>query len=107
MKYKCPKKITIGSVIFKIKYNKGKGDLDAHFSYQGDDEHPYPHIYFGGRGGDEFLEVVIRELKEIIQIEQDVRFYSGDDGSLVFSYSQAEHTDLCARLAGLLREFIK
>ena len=107
MKYRDPKKITIGSTNFKVKYNGGEPVQEAHFSYRGDNEHPYPHIYFGTRKGDEFLELVIHELKEIIQIEQDTRLLKRNDNTFIFNYTHAEHTDLCARLAGLLNEFIK
>lgn len=30
-----------------------------------------------------------------------------NDSTFIFNYTHAEHTDLCARLAGLLKEFIK
>ena len=105
MKFKYPKKITIGSVRFKIYY--GKGELETHFSYGTDEGHKGPHIYFGLDGPSSFLELIIHELKEIIQLEQDVRHRKRNEGACVFYYGHVEHTDLCARLAGLIPKFIK
>jgi hypothetical protein len=107
MKFRYPKKITIGSQQFKLIYDKDN-DSDAHVSYHGDNEHPYPHIFFGMKKGDmSFLEMVIHELKEVIQIEQDTRLVKRNDNSGIFYYTHTEHTDLCARLAGHLEKFIK
>lgn len=55
----------------------------------------------------QLLEIIIHELKEIIQIEQATRYNRIDaDNNYEFHYSHKEHTDLCARLSGLLNEFI-
>jgi hypothetical protein len=106
VKFKYPKKITIGGRKFKLIYDKND-DAGAHFSFNGDEEHPFPHIFFGMKNTHNFLEIVIHELKEIIQIEQDTRLTKGNDGMRVFHYIHAEHTDLCSRLAGHLKKFIK
>lgn len=77
------------------------------FDYQSDKDHEGPHIFFGLNGSICFLELVIHELKEIIQLEQDTRHTKRNEVQRIFAYNHAEHTDLCARLAGLLTKFIK
>lgn len=53
------------------------------------------------------FSIIMHELKEIIQEEQSVRFQRADeDGCYEFHYNHSQHTDLCARLAGLLKEFL-
>jgi len=107
MEFKYPKKITIGSQQFKLIYDKDD-DRGAHASHHGDNKHPYPHIFFGMKtSGMSFLEMVIHELKEVLQFAQDTSLKKRVDNSGVFYYSHAEHTDLCARLAGHLKKFIK
>lgn len=106
MKFKYPKKITIGGTRFKLIYDK-EADGGAHFSYAGDSDHQFPHIFFGMKSSVGFFEMVIHELKEIVQIEQDTMLTARNDGKFVFHYTHAEHADLCARLAGHLEKFIK
>ena len=50
----------------------------------------------------------IHELKEAIQIEQGSHYNrSHESHSYEFHYSHKEHADLCARLAGLLGNFLQ
>ena len=108
MKYKYPKKITIGDTKFKIIYDY-KNDDGAEFSYPSQGKKGY--IKFGmanhKKHPEQFLNYIIHELKEIIQIEQSTRLWRRGTECYEFHYTHAEHTDLCARLSSLLREFIK
>ena len=53
------------------------------------------------------LNVIIHEIKEIIQVEQYTRYERPDEeGNYEFHYSHKEHTKLCSRLAGILDQFI-
>lgn len=104
MKLKFPKKITVGDVVWKIKYDKKQGG--GSFEYKN-------HILtIGTRYYKEqptrTLNVIIHELKEIIHIEQDTRFEKGhSENDWFFAYDHQQHTDIVRRLAGLLNEFIK
>ena len=54
------------------------------------------------------LNIIIHELKEIIQTFQCTRYSRPDEvKAFEFHYTHKEHTDLCYRLAGLLSKFIK
>lgn len=101
MKLKYPKTIKIASTTWKIVYEKesGAGSLDWSETL----------IKIGTKMGTlRTLENIIHEFKEIIQIEQSVRFDEIDNTtSYLFCYRHKEHTDLCSRLAGLLDNFIK
>lgn len=108
MKFKFPKTITVGDTIFEIKYDKKS--TGGSFIYPRKNKKGL--ITIGVEtiktNPNRFLNVVIHELKEIIQVEQDTRLYrNSEENSYVFHYSHAEHTDLCARLASLLTLFIK
>ena len=105
MEYKYPKKITIGSIVFKIYYSKKEGS--SHVGYKSDKKHKGPHIFFGLGSPDSFLDLVIHELKEIIQIEQDTRMNKRNEGACLFHYNHTQHEQLCSTLAGLLTKFIK
>jgi len=102
MKLKYPKTVRGGTFAFKVKYEK-KND-EGSFQY-----YPQPVIKIGIKSGSvpRTLEIIIHELKELIQVEQFVRFSdpSATD-SFQFVYSHKEHADFCSRLAGLLEEFI-
>lgn len=106
MQFKYPKKIKIGSTLFLIRYNKDHNG--ASLSYPDGENKAF--IEFGMRGHKNnplrYLELVIHELKEIIQIEQSTRYQRGGSG-YTFIYTHDEHEDLCGRLAGLLSKFIK
>lgn len=107
VEFKYPKSIQIGATMFRIKYDK-KG-TGASFKYPSDTEKAT--ITFGmseiASNPDTFLEYVLHELKEIIQSEQGSRLYNSRNDSIVFHYDHKEHDDLCSRLTGLLKEFIK
>lgn len=55
----------------------------------------------------QFLSLVLHEFKEIIQMEQSVCLYNRGIDNYEFHYGHAEHTDLCCRLTGILKKFIK
>ena len=110
MKIKKIKKITIGDVVWNIKWDKkedggsftypwGKKKIEGTIRISIIDEKVNPLRVLG---------ILIHELKEVIQVEQSVRYDRGDESkNYEFHYSHKEHTDLCSRLAGLLNEFIK
>jgi len=108
MKFKFPKYIDIGDTRFHITYDY-KNDDGASFQYPSKGKKAY--IKFGMLNHNvnklQFLNFVIHELKEIIQIEQAARFSNNDvTGSYLFSYNHAKHSDLCCRLSELLTHFI-
>lgn len=109
MKLKFPKKIMIGSTEFFIV--KDKTSAGGSFSYC--DKDKKGRIIIGTKHikstPSRVLEIIIHELKEIIQVEQCVRYERSDleKGEYLFSYGHKEHTDLCSRLAGLLNYFIE
>ena len=108
MKIKHLKEIIIGDAKFQMKWDK-KSD-DGEFSYPWKKEKAF--IRIGCRDEkhsiEHVLNVLIHELKEIIQIEQATRFKRIDEScNYEFHYSHKEHTELCSRLAGLLSQFIK
>ena len=54
------------------------------------------------------FNIIIHELKEIIQIFQCTRYNRPDEERCFeFHYTHKEHTDLCYRLSGLLSKFIQ
>lgn len=103
MRLKFPKKIVVGSYTFTIKTDKKRSD--GYFSYS-------DGVIFIGtemlkKQPERVLEIIIHELKEVIQVEQYTRFTRGDeDKAYEFHYTHREHTELCSRLAGYLNEFI-
>lgn len=107
MKIKKIKSIIIGDTKFKIIWDyKGFG---GEFSYP-DEEGNEAFIRISCV--DEkinpigVLNIIIHELKEIIQVEQRVRYGRPDEyKAYEFHYTHREHTDLCARLAGILSQF--
>jgi len=105
MKFKYPKKILIGSTEFDIKYDKKQGG--GEFSYPHGNKRGY--IRIGIRDSEaSMLDTFIHEVKEIINSEQGVRLYNPTcHEEYKFHYNHSEHTDFCARLAGILNQFIK
>ena len=107
MKYKYPKKIVIGNTKFKIKYNYKKDG--AEFLYPSRNKKGY--IIFGmachKKNPEQFLGLIIHELKEIIQIEQSTRLLRRGADIYEFHYTHAEHADLCNRLSNALEPFIQ
>lgn len=101
MKIKRPKSIMIGSRKYKIKYvtgnNGGSFDYITGKMEIGVSKHDTLRT----------LEVIIHELKEMIQMEQWCRYSGSASNNFIFVYDHDKHTDLCARLAGLLDKFIK
>lgn len=107
MKLKFPKKIIIGDTEFWMKYNKTHSGGSFQYPFKnkkGQIEIGTEHLKTNPI---RVLGVIIHELKEIIQVEQSARYIRQDEGtSYEFHYSHKEHTDLCARLSGLLTNFI-
>jgi len=101
------KKITIGSTDFDIIWDKKTSS--GSFSYPdkkkafikiGVEDHKINPL--------RTFEIIIHELKEIIQLEQSTRYGRADEArNYEFHYTHKEHTDLCSRLAELLNKFIK
>lgn len=108
MKIKHIKQITIGDCVFQIKWDKK--NCDGELSYPWKKEKAFIRIgcMHEKHSVLQVLNIIIHELKEIIQIEQATRFKRIDEGTAYeFHYTHKEHTELCSRLAGLLNEFIK
>jgi hypothetical protein len=104
MKFKFPKKIVVGDVVWKIKYNK----TNAGGSFEYDNHTLTIGTKYSQKNPTRTLNSIIHELKEIIQVENDTRLERGNNISdYVFVYDHRDHTDICRRLAGLLDEFIK
>ena len=107
MKYKYPKKITIGNTKFKINYNYKEDG--AEFQYPSHNKKAY--IMFGmachKKSPEQFLSLIIHELKEIIQIEQSTRLWRRGTDEYEFHYTHVEHADLCNRLSNALVKFIR
>ena len=114
MKFKWPKKITIGDTEYKIKYD-GSTSGGEFYMYDEDNDNKVKGggcIVIGTKlkavSPTAILSVFIHEVKEIIQINQSVRYKRPDDSTAYeFHYSHREHTDLCQRLANALDQFIK
>ena len=113
MKLKFPKKIRVGDTWFRVKLDpKITG---GEFYYWDEDKKSRPTqgeliigTYLLKLNPTRVLNTIIHELKEIIQVEQGVRFKDPtEDKNYQFHYYHKEHTDLCSRLAALLEEFIK
>ncbi len=103
MKIKFPKKIVVGSYTFIVKTDKKRGD--GYFSY--DDGVLFIGTRMLKKQPYRVLEIIIHELKELIQVEQYVRYTRNDEEkSYLFSYTHKEHAELCSLLAGYLKEFI-
>ena len=108
MEYKYPKKVTVGSEVFNIIYDY-KNDDGASFSFPKDGKPAY--VKFGMKCHKVsplfFLDCVIHEFKEIIQMEQGSQAFFPARSHYEFHYSHGEHTDLCSRLAQVVSLFIK
>jgi len=104
VKFKFPKKILIGGTEFTMKYDK-KSD-SGEFSYPSKGKKAFIKIGIKSEKL-RILDIFIHEVKEIINYEQGVRL---DDPTALanyrFVYEHKEHTDFCARLAGILYQFI-
>lgn len=106
MKFRKIKKIDIGSVVFKVTWDKTKGDGEFWWP----DKKDVAEIIIGTKHEKTnptlVLEIIIHELKEIIQVQQLARWNRGN-GDERYVYNHAQHTDLCSRLAGLLPKFVR
>ena len=106
MKFKHPKKLRIGSTVFKVKYDYGF--MGASFDYGAGVK---PNIIFGLDGVKEnpglFLELVMHELTEILHHEQSTRLFNPGTDGFEFHYCHKEHQAVCSNLAGLLTKFIR
>ena len=103
MRIKKIKKIKIGDTVFKVIWNNNTngGNFNLHDCV----------IEIGCKHYKEqpiiTLNIIIHELKEIIQTFQCTRYSQPDnDRAYEFHYTHKEHTDLCYRLSGLLAQFI-
>jgi len=107
MEYKYPKKIRVGCTTFNIIYDR-KNDDGASFSYPHKGKPAFVKFGLKDHKVDPlmFLDYIIHEFKEIIQIEQEVRLRDRSNQCL-FNYQHNQHSDLCSRLAGVLSQFIK
>ena len=107
MQFRFPKKIVIGDTLFHIKYDVKKGG--GSFAYPR--EKTVGLIEVGTRdlktNPIRILNVFMHEVKEIIHVEQATRYERGDNNEYEFHYTHKEHTDLVARLASAVFEFIK
>ena len=85
MKYKYPKKVTIGSTEFKIIYDY-KNDDGAEFSYPHDGESAFIRFALREHKNNpiRFFAMIIHEVKEILAVEQSTRFYKRGDDNFVF-----------------------
>ena len=108
MKYKYPKSIAIGDTKFKIIYDY-ESDSGAKFSYPVNGKRAF--ICFDmkhhKKNPEQFMNILIHELKEIIQIEQSTRMWRRGSDNYEFHYNHSEHTDLCGRLSRAILKFIK
>ena len=100
MKLKYPKSIVVGDYRFKIIYDKDRSG--GSFDYE------KKEIVIGVKHGElRALGIIIHELKELINVEQGIRYTnSHNTEDYLFIYTHKEHSDMCARLTGLLMEFI-
>lgn len=111
LKLKFPKKIRIGDNDFEIKLDKKiTGGSFKYWSEEKDKATGGGEIMIGTflleKNPKSVLTSIIHELKEIIQVEQGVRFQEPSESkNYEFHYRHKEHTDFCARLSGLLWEF--
>ena len=108
MKYKYPKSISIGDTKFKIIYDY-KSDEGAQFSYPTNKRRAFIRFDMKNhrKNPEQFLNILIHELKEIIQIEQSTRMWRRGSDNYEFHYTHSEHTDLCSRLSRAVLKFIK
>jgi len=105
--FKFPKFIIIGSTKFHITYDIKRSD--AEFRYPENRKKAY--INFGTSelrvNPIGFLNLIIHELKEILDVELGNRIFCRSTGSYKFMYEYSGHDAMCSMLAGLLTQFIK
>lgn len=113
MKIKFPKKITIGETEYLVETDP-KTNTGEFYDYEISDDKKIKRgkIIIGTKlleiNPTSVLNIIIHELKEVIQCSQSTRYIRSDTRDVYeFHYTHQEHTDLCMRLAGLLKEFIK
>lgn len=112
MKLKFPETITIGDNTFKVITDKES--TVGFFTYWEENKKGKPtqgNITIGTfhlkNNPIQVLTIIIHELKEIIQVEQCVRYTEpSTDNNYEFHYSHKTHTDLCRRLSQALSLFI-
>jgi len=110
IKIKFIKEILIGSTKFKIIWDKNSEEGQLSYPWGRKNETAYIKIGLENHKVNPIrtLEIIIHELKEIINIEQATRMTRLDETKAYeFHYTHKEHTEMCSRLAGLLNEFIK
>ena len=106
-KFKFIKSITIGSTVFDVIWDKKQGGGELSYPYGNERGYIKIGTYYLKTSPTEVLDSIIHELKECIQIEQSTRLKPNHDAtSFIFHYTHREHDDLCARLAGLLTQFL-
>lgn len=107
MRYKYPKKITLGNTEFTIIYDKKSGGGSFSFG----DEKRKPSITIGMQylktDPDFFLTIIVHELSEIIHVLLTQRFkYQDNDTNYLFSYDHRGFDTHCSILSGALKNFI-
>lgn len=106
MKLKFPKTIKVGSEVFEVRLDKKNVDAEFSFAFQGKPAFIRIGIEDIKVSKIAVLERIIHELKEIIQVDQRVRYRKPDDNAYEFHYGHREHTQFCSILASILDEFI-
>ena len=112
MKLKFPKSIIVGENFFKIEYDPKR--IGGEFYYWNEEGKKIG----GGKItiGTKLLKVspldvlgtIIHELKELINVEQGVRYQiPNSKDTYEFHYNHTQHSDMCSRLTGLLDLFIQ
>lgn len=108
MKYKYPKKVTIGSEEFKVIYDKNIGG--GEFSLSWEDKEAYIKIGMKHHKGSDlnFINIVLHEITEIVHVVLGTRFKAPDnDSNYHFCYNHREHTTACEMISSVLKQFIK
>ena len=107
MRYKYPKTVTVGDTVFAMQYDKTH-DEGASFSFPNKDIPAFVNfgLKYHKTNPLSFLNYIIHEFKEIIQIEQSTRMWNRGKDSHEFHYSHSEHSDLCCQLAGIIKLFV-
>ena len=102
------KKIVIGDTEFQVKWDKKIGGGSFHYPRENEKAEIVIGMIEEKINPIGILNIIIHELKEIIQVEQRTRYDRQDENrAYEFHYTHKEHTDLCSRLAGLLVQFYK
>ena len=113
MKLKFPKSIIVGENSFKIEYDpKRVGGEFYYWDEEGKKVKEGSKIIIGTKllkvASLDVLGTIIHELKELINVEQGVRYQTPNSkDTYEFHYNHTQHSDMCSRLTGLLDLFIQ